>query len=208
MNNEAKLDRARDAGFNLINRLLSGKTGCAEGMRRFLAWADGKPGGSWRRLQRVDWSPDLAPSAAWFTDELRRRTPPPDLRGLWFSVPEIELNPADLEWCGCPAFDAKDEELAWTHEPLRSGPYPDTPVAYRLRALDAARTLIGFAGGYNERAAARESLVVYLLPLAYTSLLMREILASLPASIWGTKAGPKGAVAGFAGGDWVRIPTP
>jgi hypothetical protein len=199
-------DRARDSGFKLIQKLLDREVGCVEGMARFLAWTDEKPGGSWKKLAGIDWSADLAPVSAWLTDFTARYRPPTRVRALWFSCPEIDINEAVLDWCACASFDPKDKNIEWASEPIWPDSDKHRSSTYGLRALGEARERLGLAAAsVSDRTLQRESLMTYLLPLVSVSLLMREVLAALPTDRFVAPKGV-GVAVGFASGDFVRLP--
>lgn len=196
-----------DVGWDLMHKFVKKRVNCVPGMSQFINTMKTHPGGEWAKLADVDWSSDLAPVTAWFCNAVTQSKPSRSIRGLWFTVPQIDLGSKHISWLGSKEFDPSGETndwaigLTWPSNDLNS------TTTTNLLCMEAAAKHLGFANRNNEAALSSNSLLKYLLPLAYCGLLMREVLDALPAGSFPSPNG-FGATVGFDDGDWLLVRKP
>lgn len=204
---DEQLDQARDLGWDLVNSLVKRRAGCVAGMLEFIATMQRHPGGDWKSLAVIDWSQDLAPATAWFCEATAKARPTRAIRGLWFSVPQIELGGTEVSWLGARKFDATGKSLEWAVGLTWPSNEQNEITTTGLICVKDAATRLGFSEDYNEDATGANEILTYLLPLVYCGLLLGEILDALPKTRFPVPGGI-GASVGFVDGDWLVIRKP
>lgn len=85
----------------------------AKGIDQFLAALPPKKAAPWRAaLRKVPWDRDITPLAKWVDRVIAKFPLEDDIAGLWFYVPEIELNDPFTYFVGSRSFHTKDGQWA------------------------------------------------------------------------------------------------
>lgn len=168
----------------------------------------------WKRLDGLDIGEDVPMLITHLRRACEIVPPPRTLRALYFTVPEIELNPPELDWAGFENFRASDTTFEWAaEEPVWPGDegvvvferagFASVPSSSVLRAMGEA---LGLTQDRDELSSGLGG-VLCSAPLAATAFLLADVFQAIGRELFSNCKQPVGVACGFASGDAVLVGT-
>ncbi len=162
----------------------------------------------WESLRAINWARDVRGVTEWLGGLLKVSPLKRRVKGLWFAVPEIELNPAELMCAGFAKFDAKDPEFGWAGGEVIWPPQGDAAVEEILKAppiLEALEDVIDTLGVGPGEPLGDLAQITYILPMAYTAIVVADAFARLDTAVRAKLPKSLGVACTFAGGDGLVV---
>ncbi len=163
------------------------------------------------RLAPINWGSADAAFVRWMSRSLKYIPLQPEVVGLWFDVPDVNMNEPLMHFVGTDQFDERVNEgdwaayTCWTQdEDGRAGKkVPEThPPEFTLRPLAAMKKKLGIGwGSSDEDRPEKLSDFVTALSLVYVSLLLRRGLAKVKPELLLSQRVWLGVGFGFCDGD-------
>lgn len=195
-----------DTAYTLMKRFNDRTPGLREGMAAAIrALAPRGTDAEQKKLARISWAGEVKPFADWVAASVKVNRLPDEVAGLWFSVPELDLNAPLIYFIGSRSFtDVSGRHWAradWTQDrrPRRA---PRHREEFPSRVLRGVQLALNFGPGTDPEPEEFDRLrpLIEPLPQIYTGLLLRHALVRDPRRLLGGREW-RGVGFGYVSGD-------
>ncbi|MCB9845299.1 MAG: hypothetical protein H6811_04860 [Phycisphaeraceae bacterium] len=194
-------------------KILRSRPSLADGMAALVEQvATGRDANAWSWLRDVDWLADGAATRDWLSRLFAQSPLTPQVRALWFEVPDMILNDAYTQVCGHdrptpPLFNPEDEpDEVWDAAPPNGKRRADVDSMVELPGLQRIRRRLIEDGSLTDEGRTEQARpVVYAVQHAYVPLLVLEVLPTIDPDLLFAHHESLAVTTGYAAGDLEKL---